>query len=96
MLGAYDWAFIKPIRKLYYNLTITIVSVVVAVLIGGIEALGLLGDQFALKGAFWVGIGPLNRQLQHAWLRHRRPVHRSLDRLDHRSCRQWPRALDRG
>ena len=60
MLGAYDWAFVKPIRKLYYNLTITAVSVVVAVLIGGIEALGLLGDQFELKGAFWEGIGTLN------------------------------------
>jgi high-affinity nickel-transport protein len=60
MLGAYDWAFIKPIRKLYYNLTITFVSVVVAVLIGGIEALGLMGDQFALKGAFWDGVGALN------------------------------------
>jgi nickel/cobalt transporter (NiCoT) family protein len=60
MLGAYNWAFIKPIRKLYYNLTITVVSVVVAVLIGGIEALGLLGDQFALKGAFWDGVGTLN------------------------------------
>jgi nickel/cobalt transporter (NiCoT) family protein len=60
MLGAYDWAFIKPIRKLYYNLTITVVSVVVAVLIGGIEALGLLGDQFSLKGAFWDGVGTLN------------------------------------
>jgi nickel/cobalt transporter (NiCoT) family protein len=60
MLGAYNWAFIKPIRKLYYNLTITVVSVVVAVLIGGIEALGLLGDQFALKGAFWDGVGALN------------------------------------
>jgi len=42
MLGAYDWAFVKPMRKLYYNLTITAVSVVVAVLVGGIEALGLL------------------------------------------------------
>ena len=60
MIGAYNWAFIKPIRKLYYNLTITVVSVVVAVLIGGIEALGLLGDQFALKGAFWHGVGALN------------------------------------
>src|SRR5271154_5450308 len=60
MLGAYNWAFIKPIRKLYYNLTITVVSVVVAVLIGGVEALGLLGDQFALKGAFWEGVGALN------------------------------------
>ncbi len=36
MLGAYGWAFTKPIRKLYYNLTITAVSVVVALLVGGI------------------------------------------------------------
>ena len=50
MLGAYGWAFVKPIRKLYYNLTITAVSVVVAVLIGGIEALGLIGDQLGLDG----------------------------------------------
>ncbi len=60
MLGAYDWAFIKPIWKLYYNLTITLVSVIVAVLIGGIEALGLVGDQLGLKGWFWDGIGALN------------------------------------
>jgi nickel/cobalt transporter (NiCoT) family protein len=60
MLSAYDWAFIKPIRKLYYNLTITLVSVVVAVLIGSIETLGLMGDQFALRGAFWDGVGMLN------------------------------------
>ena len=60
MLGAYDWAFVKPMRKLYYNMTITLVSVVVAVLIGGIEALGLVGDQLSLKGAFWEGVGTLN------------------------------------
>lgn len=60
MLGAYDWAFIKPLRKLYYNLTITFVSVLVAVLIGGIETLGLMGDQFALKGHFWDSVGALN------------------------------------
>jgi high-affinity nickel-transport protein len=60
MLGAYQWAFIKPIRKLYYNLTITFVSVVVAFLIGGIETLGLIGDQLALSGSFWEGIGALN------------------------------------
>ncbi len=60
MLSAYDWAFVKPLRKLYYNLTITFASVVVAVLIGGIETLGLMGDQFALKGAFWHGVGALN------------------------------------
>ncbi|MFD1554729.1 HoxN/HupN/NixA family nickel/cobalt transporter [Paraburkholderia silviterrae] len=60
MLGAYDWAFVRPIRKLYYNLTITLVSVLVAVLIGGIETLGLVGDQFNFKGAFWNVIGTLN------------------------------------
>jgi high-affinity nickel-transport protein len=60
MLGAYGWAFIKPIRKLYYNLTITLVSVIVAVLVGGIEVLGLIGDQFGLSGAFWDAIGALN------------------------------------
>jgi high-affinity nickel-transport protein len=60
MLGAYGWAFVKPIRKLYYNMTITFVSVLVALIVGGIEALGLLGDQFGLKGAFWDAIGTLN------------------------------------
>ena len=60
MLGAYGWAFIKPIRKLYYNLTITFVSVLVAALIGGIEALGLIADQLKLEGPFWRWIGALN------------------------------------
>jgi high-affinity nickel-transport protein len=60
MLGAYGWAFTKPIRKLYYNLTITFVSVLVAVLIGGIEALGLVADQLKLDGPFWRWIGALN------------------------------------
>ena len=60
MLGAYNWAFVKPIRKLYYNIVITAVSVVVAVLIGGIEGLGLVGDQLGLSGRFWDGIGLLN------------------------------------
>ncbi|HUK07747.1 MAG TPA: HoxN/HupN/NixA family nickel/cobalt transporter [Stellaceae bacterium] len=60
MVGAYGWAFVKPIRKLYYNMTITAVSVLVAVLVGGIEALGLMVDQFDLKGAFWDAIGTLN------------------------------------
>ncbi|HTW38515.1 MAG TPA: HoxN/HupN/NixA family nickel/cobalt transporter [Steroidobacteraceae bacterium] len=60
MLGAYDWAFVKPIRKLFYNMTITLVSVIVALLIGGIEALGLLEDQLHLSGAFWEWVGRLN------------------------------------
>jgi high-affinity nickel-transport protein len=60
MLGAYGWAFVKPIRKLYYNMTITFVSVVVALLIGGIEVLGLIGGQLKVHGAVWDFIGYLN------------------------------------
>ena len=62
MLGAYGWAFVKPIRKLYYNLTITAVSVVVAVIVGGLEALNLIGGQLGLTGGggFWGMIGALN------------------------------------
>ena len=60
MLGAYGWAAVKPIRKLYYNLTITGVSVVVAVMVGGLEALGLLAGHLHLKGSFWDGITRLN------------------------------------
>ena len=60
MLGAYQWAFLTPIRKLYYNLTITAVSILVALVVAGIEALGLLGNQLSLKGSFWGFIGSLN------------------------------------
>ncbi|MEM5370734.1 HoxN/HupN/NixA family nickel/cobalt transporter [Paraburkholderia azotifigens] len=60
MLGAYEWAFVKPIRKLYYNITITLVSVLVAVLIGGVEALGLMGRQSGFTGPFWNAIDGLN------------------------------------
>jgi nickel/cobalt transporter (NiCoT) family protein len=60
MVGAYGWAFVKPVRKMYYNLTITFVSVIVALLIGGIEVFGLLKDQLKLTGGFWDLIGSLN------------------------------------
>jgi nickel/cobalt transporter (NiCoT) family protein len=60
MLGAYGWAFVKPIRKLYYNMTITSVSVIVALVIGGVETLGLLGGQLHLKGRFWDAVALLN------------------------------------
>jgi len=60
MLGAYGWAFVKPIRKLYYNITITSVSVLVALVVGGLEALGLLAGHFQLTGWFWDGIAKVN------------------------------------
>ena len=62
MLGAYGWAFMKPIRKLYYNLTITAVSVLVALVVGGLETLNLIGDELGLTdgGGFWGAIGAIN------------------------------------
>jgi nickel/cobalt transporter (NiCoT) family protein len=60
MLGAYGWAFVKPIRKLYYNITITSISVVVALAVGGIEALGLLAEEFHFTGGLWKLVGKLN------------------------------------
>ncbi|HVO01819.1 MAG TPA: HoxN/HupN/NixA family nickel/cobalt transporter [Candidatus Cybelea sp.] len=59
MVGAYGWAYKRPIRKLYYNLTITSVSVLVAVLIGGIETLGLIADKAGLEGGFWDAVAGL-------------------------------------
>jgi high-affinity nickel-transport protein len=60
MTGAYGWAFVKPVRKLYYNMTITFVSVIVAVVIGGVEALSLIADKFALHGGLWDMVANIN------------------------------------
>jgi nickel/cobalt transporter (NiCoT) family protein len=53
MLGVYEWAFVKPIRKLYYNMVITLISALMALVIGGIESLALLADKLRLKGGVW-------------------------------------------
>lgn len=56
MRYAYGWAFAKPIRKVYYNLTMTVISVLVAFVIGTIEVLGVLASEFNLSGGlfgFW-------------------------------------------
>ena len=63
MVGAYGWAFVNPIRKLWYNLTITAASVVVALLIGGVEALGLIGERLGLEGGVWSVVSWLNDSL---------------------------------
>ncbi|WP_372515779.1 HoxN/HupN/NixA family nickel/cobalt transporter [Streptantibioticus silvisoli] len=57
---AYDWAFSKPVRKVYYNLTITGLSVAVALIIGTVELLGLLVQQLHLRGAFWNWVGGID------------------------------------
>jgi high-affinity nickel-transport protein len=60
MLGAYGWAFVKPMRKLYYNMVITLVSVLVALVVGGIEAAGVLAHRLALNGGIWDTIRSAN------------------------------------
>jgi nickel/cobalt transporter (NiCoT) family protein len=59
MLGAYGWAFVKPVRKLYYNLNITLVSVLVALLVGTVELLNVVAGQLNLRGAGWDTLGAL-------------------------------------
>lgn len=66
MVGAYGWAFNKPQRKLYYNMTITGTSVVVALFIGGLEALGLVMDKFQLSGGIWNAVAKVNDNLGNA------------------------------
>ncbi|WP_454643912.1 HoxN/HupN/NixA family nickel/cobalt transporter [Bradyrhizobium liaoningense] len=63
MVSAYRWAFVDPLRKLWYNLTITGASVAVALLIGGIEALGLISDRLGLSGGMWTLVDGLNESL---------------------------------
>jgi nickel/cobalt transporter (NiCoT) family protein len=60
MIGAYGWALEQPIRRLTYNFAVTLVSVLIALFVGGIEALGLIADRLSLEGAFWGMIGALN------------------------------------
>ncbi|HUY08627.1 MAG TPA: HoxN/HupN/NixA family nickel/cobalt transporter [Candidatus Dormibacteraeota bacterium] len=57
---AYGWAFAKPVRKVYYNITITSLSVGVAFLIGTVEILGLVATELHLKGGFWHSAAKFN------------------------------------
>jgi nickel/cobalt transporter (NiCoT) family protein len=63
MVGTYGWAFVNPIRKLRYNMTVTFASIVAALGIGSIEALSLIGDKFALQGPLWRSIARLSENL---------------------------------
>jgi high-affinity nickel-transport protein len=60
MLGAYGWAFVKPIRKLFYNMSITLISVLVALVVGALETLSIISSQLNLSGAFWDFVGELD------------------------------------
>ncbi|MGD1100394.1 MAG: HoxN/HupN/NixA family nickel/cobalt transporter [Thermoplasmata archaeon] len=65
MRYAYGWAFLKPIRKVYYNLTITIISVLVAFVIGTLEVLTVIAYELGLSGPFWNSLNAVNGET--AW-----------------------------
>ena len=75
---AYGWAFAKPVRKLFYNITITWLSVVVALVIGTIELMSVLAEKLGLTGQPWDFVAGLD--LNYVGLRDRRRVRADLGR----------------
>jgi high-affinity nickel-transport protein len=63
MSQAYGWAFSKPVRKVYYNIAITGLSVAVALVVGTIELLGILSDRLGLHGGLWDAVGNVSNNL---------------------------------
>jgi nickel/cobalt transporter (NiCoT) family protein len=63
MLGAYGWAFVRPDRKLFYNMIVTLISIFAALFVGGVETLNLLADHLKLSGSFWSAIDAMNGNL---------------------------------
>ncbi len=75
---AYGWAFARPVRKVYYNLVITGLSIGAAFIIGTVEILGVLTSELApARGAFWDHHGQLQR-INTAGFLHRGPVRPDL------------------
>ncbi|MCL4429424.1 MAG: HoxN/HupN/NixA family nickel/cobalt transporter [Chloroflexi bacterium] len=63
MRVAYGWAFLNPLRKIYYNLTVTVISVLVAWAIGTIELLQVLSTELNLSGLFWSWLNSINFEM---------------------------------
>ena len=63
MLGLYGWAFVKPARKLFYNMAITLISFMIAFFIGGLEGISIIVDKLHLKSQFWLYISNLNENI---------------------------------
>jgi high-affinity nickel-transport protein len=57
---AYGWSFSKPVRKIYYNITITGLSVMVALVIGTVELAGLFAQKLGAQGSFWQWVENVN------------------------------------
>ena len=60
MRVAYGWAFLDPIRKIYYNLTVTVISVLVALVVGTLELLQVIANELNLRGLLWGQLGSLD------------------------------------
>ncbi len=60
MLGAYGWAYLKPIRKLYYNLNVTLLSVLIAFVVGGLEIVAIVANRLGLSGGLWDTLGEMD------------------------------------
>jgi high-affinity nickel-transport protein len=60
MSQAYGWAFSNPVRKIYYNITVTSLSVVVALVIGTVELLQVFSTKLALTGGPWDTLNTLD------------------------------------
>jgi high-affinity nickel-transport protein len=60
MSKAYGWAFANPVRRIYYNITVTGLSVAVALAIGGVEVLQVLSRRLSLGGGFWDFVGGID------------------------------------
>jgi high-affinity nickel-transport protein len=60
---AYGWAFSNPVRKVYYNLTITGLSALVAFVVGTVELLGIAAERLRLQGGFWTWVSNVDLNL---------------------------------
>ena len=60
MLAAYGWAYLKPIRKLYYNMNVTLLSVLIAFVIGGLEIVAIVANRLGLSGGLWEAVGAMD------------------------------------
>jgi high-affinity nickel-transport protein len=63
MTKAYGWAFSQPVRKVYYNITVTGLSVAVALLVGTVELLAVLRDRLDLRGGLWNAVATVGGSL---------------------------------
>ena len=81
MSRAYGWAFLQPIRKVYYNLTVTVLSVVVALVIGVIVLAGLVADRLGVQSGPLAAIGSVEPRVRR--VHDRRTLRR---RLGDRPC----------